>query len=112
MILIMTATLLLLLQTGTAETIAIQSSMSDLVDQINLQVQGVTASQGANNSLVLENTTGDNIIVGAGGNEIGFIEATYEGMYTLENVDGSHVKIELGNELMVIHKLPRLLVQI
>ena len=39
---------------GVSETIAIQSSMSDLVDQINLQVQGITASQGANNSLILE----------------------------------------------------------
>ena len=30
-------------------------------------------------------------------NEVGFTEATYEGMYTLVNVDGSAVKVELGN---------------
>ena len=93
----MTATLAIT-TSGTAETIAIQSSMDDLVDQINLQVQGLTASKGKNNSLILENTSGDNIIIGAGGNEVGFIEATYEGMYTLENTDGSAVKIELGND--------------
>ena len=82
---------------GAAETIVVQSSMSDLVDQINLQVQGVVATLGSNNSLILSNTNGNNIIIGAGGNEVGFTEATYEGMYTLENVDGSAVKIELGN---------------
>jgi flagellin len=92
----MTATLAITTE-GAAESIAIQSSMSDLVDQINLQVQGVTASLGANNSLILENTNGNNIIIGNGGNEVGFTEATYEGMFTLENVDGSDVKIEYGN---------------
>ena len=82
---------------GVAETIAVQSSMSDLVDQINLQVQGITASQGANNSLILENTTGNSIIVGSNSFLVGIDATTYEGMYRLENVDGSHVKIELGN---------------
>jgi flagellin len=71
--------------------------MSDLVDEINLLVPGLSASLGQNNSLVIENTTGAQIIIGAGGNEVGFTEATYEGMYTLENVDGSEVKVELGN---------------
>ena len=83
---------------GLTETIAIQSSMSDLVDQINLQVQSVTASLGENNSLILSNTTGAQIVIG--GNlptAVGLTAGTYEGMYTLENVDGSHVKIELGN---------------
>ena len=82
---------------GLSETIAIQSSMSDLVDQINSQVQGITASQGTNNSLILENTTGNSIIVGSNSFLVGIDATTYEGMYRLENVDGSHVKIELGN---------------
>ncbi len=82
---------------GVSETIAVQSSMSDLVDQINLQVQGITASQGANNSLILENTTGNSIVVGSNSFLVGIDATTYEGMYRLENVDGSHVKIELGN---------------
>jgi flagellin len=49
---------------GLTETIAIQSSMADLVDQINLQVQSVTASLGENNSLTLSNTTGAQIVIG------------------------------------------------
>ena len=92
----MTATLAIT-SDSTAVTVAIQSSMSDLVDEINLLVPGLSASLGQNNSLILENTTGAQIIIGAGGNEVGFTEDTYEGMYTLENVDGSDVKIELGN---------------
>jgi len=83
---------------GTAVTIAIQSSMEDLANEISERVADLTASVGANNSLILENTTGDNIIIGAGGNEVGFVEATYEGMYTLENVDGSAVDVKLRNE--------------
>ena len=83
---------------GTAVTIAIQSSMEDLANEISERVADLTASVGANNSLILENTTGDNIIIGAGGNEAGFVEATYEGMYTLENVDGSAVDVKLRNE--------------
>jgi len=78
--------------------ITVQASMTDLAKEITQQVANVTATVGANNSLILENTTGDQIIVGAGGREVGFIEDTYEGMYTLKNVDGSAVKIELGTE--------------
>ena len=82
---------------GVTETIAIQSSMSALVDQINLQVQGVTATLGSNNSLSLSNTSGDQIVIASDSELVGLTSATYEGMYTLENVDGSAVKIELGN---------------
>jgi len=78
---------------GVTETIAIQSSMSALVDQINLQVQGVTATLGSNNSLSLSNTSGDQILIGSDSELVGLTSATYEGMYTLENVDGSDVKI-------------------
>jgi len=79
------------------ETIAIQASMEDLVDEINLKVADLTASLGGNNSLILENSTGDMIQVAGGGLEVGFTEAIYQGMYTLENVDGSATIIELGN---------------
>jgi flagellin len=82
---------------GVSETIAIQSSMSALVDQINQQVQGVRASLGQNNSLTLSNDTGKQIVVGSNSSLVGLTAATYEGMYRLENVDGSAVKIELGN---------------
>ena len=93
-----TMTTTLVITTGTtAETIAIQSSMEDLVDAINLQVGDLTASLGKNNSLILENSTGSMITVGGGGLEAGFTETTYEGMISLVNVDGSATSIELGN---------------
>ena len=82
---------------GVTETIAVQSTMSDLVDQINLQVQGVTASQGANNQLIISNDTGNQIVIGSNSHLVGLTAATYEGMYSLVNVDGSATKIELGN---------------
>ena len=51
-----------------------------------------------NNSLILSNTTGNQIIVaGNAPGAVGLTADTYEGFYTLENVDGSAVKIELGN---------------
>jgi flagellin len=82
---------------GVSETIAIQSSMSDLVTTINQQVQGITATQGDGNSLILSNDDGKSIILGGDSEIVGITAGTYEGMYSLENTDGSHVKIELGN---------------
>ena len=79
-------------------TIAAQSSMEDLADEISTNVENVTARVGANNSLILENTNGHAIKIGAGGNEIGFVEAQFEGMYTLVNTDGSQVDVKLGNK--------------
>ena len=81
---------------GTAETIAIQSSLDDLIDTINLEVADVTASRNGN-AIVLSNTTGNQIIVGGASDLVGLTAGTYEGMYTLENVDGSATKVELGN---------------
>ena len=79
-------------------TIAIQSTMQDVVNKINESVAGVTATLGNNNSLILSNTTGNQIIVaGNAPGAVGLTADTYEGFYTLENVDGSAVKIELGN---------------
>ena len=92
----MTTTLVITTSAG-AETIAIQSSMQDLVNEINEVSGDVTAALGKNNSLILENTTGASIAVGGGGLEAGFLEATYEGMFTLQNVDGTATTIELGN---------------
>ena len=81
---------------GLTETIAIQSSMDDLVDQINLQVQGVTASKDGN-KLVISNDTGNQMVFASNSHLVGITAGTYEGMYTLENIDGTATKIELGN---------------
>ena len=71
--------------------------MADLVDQINLQVQGVHSNTGANNQLIISNNTGNQIAIGGNSHLVGLTAATYEGMYSLVNVDGSATKIELGN---------------
>jgi flagellin len=82
---------------GTAEVIAIQQSFDDVITAINLGVADITASKGENNQLILSNTTGNQIILSGESHQLGITAATYEGMYTLENIDGSDVKIELGN---------------
>ena len=79
-------------------TIGIKSTMQDVVNEINESVAGVTATLSNNNSLILSNTTGNQIIIGGNApGAVGLIADTYEGFYTLENIDGSAVKIELGN---------------
>ncbi len=79
-------------------TIGIKSTMQDVVNEINESVAGVTATIGNNNSLILSNTTGNQIIVGGNApGAVGLIADTYEGFYSLENVNGSNVTIELGN---------------
>ena len=82
---------------GTAEVIAVQASFNDVIDAINEQVADIQASKGANNQLILSNTTGTSIAISGESHQVGLATGTYEGMYTLKNVDGSAVKIELGN---------------
>ncbi|MDB2700674.1 flagellin [Alphaproteobacteria bacterium] len=82
---------------GGAETIAIQKSFDDLITAINQGTPDVIATKGANNQLILSNTTGGSIAITGESHLVGITAATYEGMYTLENIDGSAVKIELGN---------------
>ena len=82
---------------GTGEVIAIQSSLDDLISTINQEVADITASRGEGNSIVLSNTSGNQIILAGASDHVGLTNGTYEGMYTLENVDGSATKIELGN---------------
>ena len=80
-------------------TIGIKSTMQAVIDEINESVAGVTATLGNNNSLVLANTTGNQIIVGGNApGAVGLVADTYEGFYTLENVDGSAVVVEAGNQ--------------
>ena len=82
---------------GGAETIAIQKSFDDVITAINQGTADVIASKGENNQLILSNTTGGSIAITGESHLVGLTAATYEGMYTLENIDGSAVKIELGN---------------
>jgi flagellin len=78
--------------------IAIQDDMQGVVDAINQNVAGVNAELGGNNSLVLFNDSGASIaIAGTSPTGVGLVADTYEGFYSLENVDGSDVTVELGN---------------
>ncbi|MDC3273003.1 flagellin [Alphaproteobacteria bacterium] len=79
-------------------TIGVKGTMQEVVDEINESVAGVVATLGNNNSLILSNNDGGQIIVaGNAPGSVGLTADTYEGFYSLSNVDGSDVKIELGN---------------
>ena len=84
--------------TVNAIEIAIQDDMQGVVDAINQNVAGVNAELGGNNSLVLTNDSGVSIAVaGTSPTGVGLAADVYEGFYSLENVDGSDVVVELGN---------------
>jgi len=80
------------------ETVALASSYSNLVSNINESVSGITASLNSDNSITLSNTTGDDIIIN-GGQTVGFTSSsqTFTGFIELSNLDGSQVTIEAGS---------------
>ncbi|MDB2478339.1 flagellin [Alphaproteobacteria bacterium] len=79
-------------------TLAVDSSTSlnDFVQKVNDNVSGLTASLDGN-KIVFENTDGDEIVIAAGGAEIGMDDDVYGGYVTISNIDGSDVKIEAGS---------------
>jgi flagellin len=91
--------------------ISVATSASALVDNINNQATGITAILNSNNTITLENTTGDDIVIkdatGTGATDVGFNVAggdgaittgtVYSGFIKLENNDGSSVQIEANN---------------
>ena len=85
------------------ETIAMSTSKQDLVDNINLLVDGVQARLNSNNSVTLFNNDGGQIVIADSGStggavDVGFTVGTFEGFVALENLDGSNVVIEAGNK--------------
>jgi flagellin len=85
-----------------ANTVALATSYSSLVDNINESVSGVVAVLNADNTIGLSNKTGAEIVIaevstGTGAADVGFTAGTYTGMISLENTDGTAVKIEAGN---------------
>ena len=75
-------------------TVALASSLSGLVDNINESVSGIEASLNADNTFTLKNTTGNDIIVASNSAAIGLTAGTYTGFIELSNLDGSGVRIE------------------
>ena len=75
--------------------ISTQTTLLNLVDAINEQAGGVTATLNSDNTVTLSNTTGNDIVIGGNApTDAGFTSGTYLGYIKLENVDGSFVKIE------------------
>jgi len=68
-------------------------SMTDLVDTINRDVSGITASLDTKGGLVLSNDTGNGIIVGGTVAGSGLTADTYQGFVSLSSADGSTISI-------------------
>jgi flagellin len=84
-------------------TIEATSSAQDLVDTINRDVGGVTASLNKDGGLVLSNDTGEDIVIGSAGAgngdaaAIGLTEDTFKGSVSLTSSDGSEIEISQGS---------------
>ncbi len=75
--------------------ISIQSSLENLVTEINQEAGGITATLNSDNTITLSNTTGNDIVIGGNApTDAGFTAGTYLGYIKLANVDGTFVKIE------------------
>jgi len=78
-----------------SNVISIQTSLENLVTEINQEAGGITASLNSDNTITLSNTTGNDIVIGGNApTDAGFTAGTYLGYLKLENVDGTFVKIE------------------
>ena len=75
--------------------ISVQTSLENLITEINQEAGGVTATLNSDNTITLSNTTGNDIVIGGNApTDAGFTAGTYLGYIKLENVDGTFVKIE------------------
>ena len=78
-----------------SNVISIQTSLENLVTEINQEAAGVTATLNSDNTITLSNTTGNDIVIGGNApTDAGFTAGTYLGYLKLTNVDGTFVKIE------------------
>ena len=84
-----------------SNTISIQTSLENLVTEINQEASGVIATLNLTN--YLSNTTGNDIVIAEMPTDAGFTSGTYLGYAKLENNDGTFVKIE-ANTLAWIYK--------
>ncbi len=68
-------------------------SMTDLVDTINRDVSGITASLNTSGALVLSNDTGNQIDVGGVVAGSGLVVDDYQGFVSLTSADGSEITV-------------------
>jgi len=77
-------------------TIGATGSMAELIDVINRDVPGVIAAVSNNGALSLSNDTGTDIVINAGGSEVGMVDDTYRGYLALSSADQSSIEIGAG----------------
>ena len=88
---------------GTAVTLDSTTDMNDLVEKINRDVGGVTASVNSDGGLVLSNDTGKTITIGetaagdAAGSGLTVDPSGYEGYVSLTSADGTAISIGAGS---------------
>jgi flagellin len=81
---------------GTAVTVDAASSLTQLVDNINRQVGGVTAAIGEDGNVVLSNETGYAITVGGTVANSGLAAGNYEGFLGLKSASGSDINFSVA----------------
>ncbi|NQY62773.1 MAG: flagellin [Alteromonadaceae bacterium] len=74
-------------------TLGNTSSMTDLVETINRDVAGITASLNSEGGLVLSNDTGNQIDIGTGTAGSGLVTDDYQGFVSLTSADGGEITI-------------------
>ena len=74
-------------------TLGNTGSMNELVDTINRDVAGVTASLNSEGALSLSNDTGQAIVVGGTIAGSGLVADTYQGFVSLSSADGSEITL-------------------
>ena len=80
--------------TNAAVELGATSSMDSLVETINRDVSGVTASLGDQGELIMTNDTGEDIIVGGGqGASTGVTDGTYAGYLALDSADDKAISV-------------------
>ena len=78
-----------------SNVISVQTSLENLVTEINQEAGGITATLNSDNTITLSNSTGNDIVIGGNApTDAGFTAGTFLGYIKLENVDGTFVKIE------------------
>lgn len=78
---------------GTTVTLSSTSSAQDLVDTINDEVGGVTATLSSDGALVLSNDTGKSIEIGGAIAGSGLTADTFQGYVSLTSADGSSIEV-------------------
>ncbi len=83
-----------------SNTISVQTSLTNLVTEINQEASGVTATLNSDEkTITLSNTTGNDIVIaGNAPTDAGFTSGTYLGYLKLVNNDDSFVKIEANTK--------------